>query len=600
MIRYLLAFIMLSIGGVLVAFKGRKYEEGLPITIGTIIISLYIFYIFNILKIGYYVIIAIILALYLLSIYRFIKSSDKKAVLKNVFSPGFFIFVFSVLGVYFIVKDNTVLLWDELRLWGAYPKILFYNDKIQLGNNSQLMPVMQCYEPGMPLFQYFFSKTTFRFLERDLFISYFIFALSIFLPLCKKIEWKRWYVIPIVAIIFLGFPYILYCNSVAFDMMVFYFTLYIEPIMAIGFAYIIFLSLKKDSSWIHYLNFLVSTSVMVLMKDTGILFSIVAVIAFSINRFFSEKSRKKWFITSFASIVLVISVFVSWKVVQNIYGTSNMYKNRITKEEIQEYFNGKNEQQKEISGEFIEKVKNARVVTRDENIIDKHTNTITLSATILFFFVAIVILLEKELRKNYIVSIILYFVGYAIYMIGYYFLCVFSWEQVVCYQRYMSTALNAGVILIFMLLFDLFDKKDTKKYIIGLYFFVFLIFVFPFSKNSLKINKYKQYRLDTMQAVESINQTIKSNDAKIALVFDGKYKENCASVIYDHNMYYELIDEGFSSFDIFFVEDNRIIDENIYKYDFVYFFAIDQSDCESFSNATGINITESGFYQLIK
>ncbi|MBR2704777.1 MAG: hypothetical protein IKE91_04840 [Clostridia bacterium] len=64
MIRYLFVILILSIGSVIIAFKGRKYEEGLPITIALITIFLYIFYLFDLLKVGYYIIVTSILILY--------------------------------------------------------------------------------------------------------------------------------------------------------------------------------------------------------------------------------------------------------------------------------------------------------------------------------------------------------------------------------------------------------------------------------------------------------------------------------------------------------------------------------------------------------
>lgn len=50
-------------------------------------------------------------------IYNFIKSKNKKEIVNNIFTPGFVIFVFTMFAIFFIIRNNIVLLWDELRLW---------------------------------------------------------------------------------------------------------------------------------------------------------------------------------------------------------------------------------------------------------------------------------------------------------------------------------------------------------------------------------------------------------------------------------------------------------------------------------------------------
>lgn len=41
-----------------------------------------------------------------------------------IFTPGFVVFLLGFIILYVLTLDNKVLLWDELRLCGAYPKLL--------------------------------------------------------------------------------------------------------------------------------------------------------------------------------------------------------------------------------------------------------------------------------------------------------------------------------------------------------------------------------------------------------------------------------------------------------------------------------------------
>ena len=80
---------------------------------------------------------------------------QRKEILKNLFTPGLLIYSLCFILIYFITRNNDVLLWDELRLWGAYPKILFYDGSLQLDGDAQLINIMRSYNPGMPLFLFY-------------------------------------------------------------------------------------------------------------------------------------------------------------------------------------------------------------------------------------------------------------------------------------------------------------------------------------------------------------------------------------------------------------------------------------------------------------
>lgn len=80
---------------------------------------------------------------------------------------------------------RRVRLWDEMRLWGAYPKILATTSgHLQLGPGALLTEAMQFYTPGMPLFLYHLqSLGTFK--ESMLFLGIGIFCTIFLLPLVK-------------------------------------------------------------------------------------------------------------------------------------------------------------------------------------------------------------------------------------------------------------------------------------------------------------------------------------------------------------------------------------------------------------------------------
>jgi len=245
MFNILFPFLILSSGSLIGCLKNKKYEEIVPITALGIILVLFIFYLFNILKIGLYIIYIITLIIYIIFFINIIKKDkeERDKLLKYLFTPGFIIYISLFIIIFIITNNKEILLWDELRLWGAYPKILYYSSEIQLGSNVQLMDIMQSYTPGMPLFQYFFLKSIGIFKESHLILSYSILAISLLIPITKKITWKKWYLIPIIIIILILLPTIFYNSS--HDGLEYYKTLFIEPIISITFAYSIFLTTKN-------------------------------------------------------------------------------------------------------------------------------------------------------------------------------------------------------------------------------------------------------------------------------------------------------------------------------------------------------------------
>ena len=598
MLRYLFALLLLSTGSIFFSLKGKKFEESLPITIGFIIVFLYIFYIFDFLLVGYYLLVGIMLALYAIFIYKFIKLDDKKNIINNIFTPGFLVFFIVLLGIFFIVRNRTVLLWDELRLWGAYPKILFYNNHIQLGENAQLWGKMQCYEPGMPLFQYFFSKSTFRFLERDLFISYSILGLSTLIPLCKNIDWKRWYLIPVTSILLIGIPYAI--NNNGFDSLVYYYTLFIEPILGFYFAYTIFLSFKNDTSKFFYLTFALGVFTLVLLKDTGIMFALASAISFTINQKHLLKDsmkNKKRIIYFICLFICILSIFASWKLIQKVYSTENMYTDVISKEKVISFINDISDAQEKTINIFVDSTKNKAIYKSNIEFLTPYINTITVSTFFILFFIALIYLNKKNDRFRYKTSFISFLIASAMFIIGYLILCIFVLKSVLSYSRYLSTVFSACYILTFMILFDKYLNDDKRFNILCIIFIFFSILVLPISNKKIKVDFFEKNRESIIDYSNKIADNVNPQNDKLVLVFCSKYKDNSNYVIYHHNIYYELLDEGFDYIPVLFTNDPNFKD-NLEKYDYAYIIMIKSEDQLEINNVFDLNIDNSDLIKI--
>lgn len=605
MINLLFPFLAIISGSFFGCLYKKRFEETFAVSLFSVIVALYVFYIFNILDVGFYIICLFLLLIGVFAGYKFYKDKDRrKDYLSNFFTPGFFTFLIVFLIVYFVTKNANVLLWDELRLWGAYPKILFYSGDLQLGNDVQLINIMQSYNPGMPIFQYFFMKCFGTFNEGLLFLAYAILGASVLLPMTKNISWKKWYLIPVYAFGILLLP-LLFANSNN-DSLVYYFTLFIEPIMGILFGYAMFLTFSNVfESKFKYFEFILLLCVLVLLKDTGILFAGVAYVSFIISELVIYKKNKRnkfsW-LKVLLPIILAFIMFGSWKLTQAFYQSENMYTSVLDKNEIVSLFTNPTSEQRLILEGIKENMINVPIVKSNFPALDRLYNFITMSLLLVASLLTYVFLHKRKEWQRLLIPIIVYFVGSLLYVLGTYFVYLFSIHVVASFPRYMSLIFTAGSVLIVLLLCcDLMNSTKNKmlKYY-TLFLLCFCVIALPIRQPQINNKESLMYANNVSEEYsKKISQNISKND-DVLLVFDDSHESLYTYVIYHHQIYMDLLDEGFNAFDYTFVgEDDNVIDI-IDDYDYVYFIVINNDDKNSFEKITDFNIEESLFFEVVK
>ena len=593
MLRYLIIFLLVSIGSVFFSFYNKKYEETLPITTGAIIIYLYITYIFNFLHIGYYILIGLISIIYIFCIYKFIKEKEKKKIIKNIFTPGFFIFIICFIIIIFIVSGNKVLLWDELRLWGAYPKILFYDGSLQLGDKVKLLNTMQSYEPGMPLFQYFFTKSTNHFIESDLFLAYALLGIIPLITFTKKLSYKKWYYIPVFILLFILLP-LSFNQLTGYDNMIYYHTLFIEPILTIFFSYTMYLSIQDNKDKIDYTTYILSLCTLVLLKDTGIMFALTSIISYLIIH------RKEWNKKAITKIICLFScvlLFMSWKGVQKLYPTENLYSSTIKSNEIITFITGMDDNQKQIIKDFH---KEALKKNFDSNFdqLERFLNFYTTSLLILLALGYIVYYKNKKEKEKYLISSICYIVGSIIYIIGTLMLYLFSLHTVASFQRYSSVVTISGLFFIVMLLIEILLNNEKNYTPLIIFTGLFLLLATPLKTPYIN-NEFYQAAETSEYYSDMIKNNISKND-KFIIAFGQSTSEKFEGVIFHHHIYMNLLDEGFSyPQDIILTEDKTTYNKLLNNYDYIYFIIVNEEDKEQFSTITKIEIKESTLFKVI-
>lgn len=181
-------------------------------------------------------------------------------------TPGMTIFLVLCIAIWMLVRKNTVGAWDELRLWAAYPKALYYTERLQLGSEAMLFSNMQSYLPGMALFSYLIQKISGSFHTGRLTWAYGVFCIMLALPVTRNLRWKRPAMIFVTLIgLFTIQMYFGNTNDIAA-----YRSLMIDAVLGVSFGCAVWYASKIASgNWLDLLRLTSVVFLTALLKDSG-------------------------------------------------------------------------------------------------------------------------------------------------------------------------------------------------------------------------------------------------------------------------------------------------------------------------------------------
>ena len=311
MLSCLIAVILLSAAAFsLSLYLKKSFTQLLAPVLFCVIFVLYGFYLANALFLGR---IAVILLLLLTVLYTALRAkptpADWKALLCRrsavLYGAGILVFVlFSC--------TKFVSLYDSLRLWGAYPKLLHSTGLLQLGEDALLYPVMQSYPPGMPLLCYFFSGFSPVFPENALFFTYSFFGFSLMLPFLEESP-KKHSLLIFLAIIFV--PYLV--TGMNDDGGLYYSSIFIDIPLGICCGYYFSHGFHPKNKTDRFCA-LLACGILVLLKDSGAFLALCGIAGCFLCNL--KIDRKTLFFFVSAQLLLLLLAYGSWKYIQSAYG----------------------------------------------------------------------------------------------------------------------------------------------------------------------------------------------------------------------------------------------------------------------------------------
>ena len=416
-----------------------RFLKTLPPVVLSVMISNYVFYLFDRLHTGKILTSIGMFVLCCALLWRFISKKELlQRLRKNVASKPFLIYCIFVCLAFVLTLNKYVFYSDSLRLWGAYPKALVTFETRQLGEDSLLFPIMQSYLPGMPLLSYFMSGFSKTFYEHTVFFTYDYFYLVFLLPLVdnvmerrtvpaggksqKAVDLARTVLFAVVATVLI--PWIFYRNYGT------YIGLFIDPALGILAGYHFTncfnqFGLKKFS----FITTLLSGVGLVLLKDSGLLFAAVGVVGAIFCRIACNRNALKRTLCYSAGVLLcLVAAWYSWSAMIASYSVSNHLSLKI--------FMPTGSNMKQIMRVvFIEAIAELELKALQIHF--------TLPAFLFVMFAVKLILAyssSKRLKREIAESVVM-LVTCALFLAGYYFIFYFSINEGGCnsYGRYMGT-----------------------------------------------------------------------------------------------------------------------------------------------------------------
>lgn len=485
MVYNLIPLAVLFIGAISIAVTIQKsFEEVLPTTLMGMVLIIYFFGLADKLSMGFYMIPFVSLVLLVISIFRNHKTPK---VYFNLITPGFIVFLLLAMIIFLLDRNRAFYQWDDFSHWGVMIK-----ETIRLGSfysvPESILSFHKDYPPFMTLFESFWITLRGSYREDAVFIALHLFSLSLFMPFFKNLKWEK----KTSTFLKLAFGLILIFHVVSFIQLEdadFIRTIYLDPLIALLFAYSMALIIRqRQLSIFHSVQLSITLTFLLMVKEIGLFFYCLALLFFILTQFFYRVDSKdqlniRRFSFTILSITLIPAlIYISWKVnLSNFNYVGQFSLSKIQLSELWNILNGTTGQtyKLQVVTNFFDAFFNKPLL----NLFSPSFFTLTIINFIVFLGFSMVITDYKEKRILRFTSAYLFFSSflYALVMLVLYLFTFSQFEalNLASYTRYMNTYWYSMVALLGMLTIDMLGHEKFKLWkFIPLVLFLGFLFSF--------------------------------------------------------------------------------------------------------------------------
>lgn len=556
-----LTFLIFSSGMYSIIFK-KNICETIPFTIIISSILLYIFGILNILPVGFYI---LSLSCLIFPLYLLIKRKEIENIKPLILNNGFYIFIILYTFIYILNLNRGFSSYDEVSHWGPMVKEILRTGKLYSCDESTLL-AHRDYPPIFQIWESFWCFLCLGYKEAFLYKALQTACLSFFLPIFTNNSKRNPIYLLLCPICLISI-----CNTIYLEDGNFGSTIYLDAPIAMLSAYCVYLSLKKEKieaelpqeksdelNLFYIIQITSSLSFLLLTKQIGIYFYLIAIAVFIILKIIKTTNKLKAIAVFLLLIILPIGIFFSWKqfsknsasqfninkinisiIPQIIKGTDkNLSVEHQTYLNFKSAINNQDLAKKTIIPNFnflgtsiillISIFIFININQKNSNIICK--TLIILSFLIILlqkityftglniltgFFLLLISFKEDKLKANGI-SVVLYLSGliYTLAIMILYFFCFAPYESIklASFTRYMNTYLFYLLTLVGMLFFE--HVQNLKKIEMNLAIFLACLAVFNIARGEINIK------------IPHKNNSIANKYLEDSKIIESKTKEN--------------------------------------------------------------------------
>lgn len=500
---------------------------------------------------GYCIILMFSVFSIIFSIRKLVNERDKIKEISLWF--GISIFLMFILFALFLNYNRMFSEWDEFSYWGSVVKGMFSIDSLATHKDSTLL--IESYIPGMPLLQYFFTRSFKQFVEFPSFIALNTFFFSLIITFIEKINLKNF----LFLVAALTIP--------MFGSVNFFSSLYVDTLLGVllGCNILVYYYYNhRNNLKMNIITLTAISSMLTLTKDMGLIFAIITISiiftdALIFNRKFlksflkNKNTPRKFLNLMFLLSPLLVTVLIQiiWRIHLHMIGITSTLQVAgnsffsILKDRGLEPF------QVDIIHNFLSSLKNQAIYPLNLTF-----------AQIIIFYVCIVLVLiltslyiKKRDKIRLALTFFLILIGNAIYLgiLLYSYLFIFGQYEglrLASYNRYMLSYIIG--LLFSILIFLLFEGKPQKipqktnlikelcliiNVLIWFVFFNYLINnIKPFIKlNILSARDSVQSSIEMRKPFEKIKEWSEYKNEKIYIISQGDQGLN--KLILMHNIY---------------------------------------------------------------
>lgn len=301
-------FILLFLWNINIVYVTRRgFGFSLPVTLLSVTLIMY----FSQMLIKSFepgIILLVVLALVggLLFVFRLFREKDR-TFLGDIFSKGFYAFVIIYLIIFFVDFGRHFTAWDEVGHWGVMVKEMLRTGKFYADEASRLK-VHPEYPPFASLFELLVCRLSGGYSEGAVSFALHFFLYSLLIPPVTE-ELKLDSLSPVFLI------FSVMALFVIFDADYVYPTIYTDFFLAALFVYGMLLIISKEAlnSRVGYVALLLNTFCLIITKQMGISFVLLAAFAYLLYGILDKDKGKRIVLLRTAGIILAAAIsYIIW------------------------------------------------------------------------------------------------------------------------------------------------------------------------------------------------------------------------------------------------------------------------------------------------